>query len=89
MKIKFFGTNSDIKKNEENKFTFQIEDFEVGFLMFEMENGLKDCIPTRFIREGYRVIVGRNNNYVDCGVRVLLRVRIKYLSINRLSLDLN
>lgn len=54
-----------------------------------MENGLRDCIPTRFIREGYRVIVGRNSRYVDCGVRVLLRVKIKYLSSGRLSFRLN
>ena len=57
--------------------------------MFEMENGLRDCIPTRFIREGYRVIIGRNSNYIDCGVRVLLRVKVRYLSNSRLSFNMH
>jgi hypothetical protein len=57
--------------------------------MFEMENGLRDCIPTRFIREGYRVIIGRNSNYIDCGVRVLVRVKVRYLSHGRLSTYVN
>jgi len=57
--------------------------------MFEMDNGLKDCIPLRFIRQGYRVIAGRNKDYVDCGFRILLRVRIKRAPAEGLPLRLS
>lgn len=48
--------------------------------MFEIGENLKECVPLRFLREGYRVIAGRNSNYSDCGVRILVKVRIKGLN---------
>ena len=46
--------------------------------MFEM-GSLRDCVPTRFLREGYRVVTGRNSSYCDCGVRVLIKVRVSVI----------
>jgi hypothetical protein len=34
----------------------------------------------RFMREGYRVVMGRNERYCDCGARVLLYAKVTVLS---------
>ena len=49
MKIKFFGTEEDKKRNKDSKFCFTMRDYCEAFLMFQVGD-LKDCIPVRFMR---------------------------------------
>ena len=74
--IQFFGTEEDQKRNKDSEFCFTVRNYCEAFLMFKMGE-FRDCVPVRFMREGYRVIVGRNDNYCDCGVRVLIKIRVK------------
>jgi hypothetical protein len=51
-------------------------DRDEGFLMFYIDKAYKDCIPLRYIRAGYRVIIGRNAMFLDSGIRVVIKISI-------------
>lgn len=71
--MKFQGLESDNAFNLEavDKFTYYNPD--ESFLLFDFGGKYRDCVALRFISQGYRIIEGRNiNNYLDCGIRVLI-----------------
>ena len=45
-------------------------------MFFNIGDGLKECIPVRFLREGYRVLVAKNDLFLDSGVRVVVHIAI-------------
>jgi hypothetical protein len=65
-----------MKINQTSQNIFKIRDHLEGFLILEVKNGHKDCIPLRFIRKGYRVLVIKNELYLDSGVRILIHISI-------------
>ena len=75
--IKFFGSDRDTKSNSNASNSFNVNDYLEGFLMFEIGAKFKDCIALRFIRQGYRVLVAKNEYFRDSGIRVLVRIQIK------------
>ena len=75
--IKFFGSDRDTKSNSNATNSFNVNDYLEGFLMFEIGAKFKDCIALRFIRQGYRVLVAKNEYFRDSGIRVLVRIQIK------------
>jgi hypothetical protein len=78
MEIKFFGSERDMKANAKSKKTdtFETVDFEEAFLIFVINESLKECIPIRFIREGYRVLVAKNSLFKDSGIRIIVQISI-------------
>ena len=44
--------------------------------MFSINEKFKDCLPMRFIRKGYRVLIAKNEMYRDSGIRVLIFITI-------------
>jgi hypothetical protein len=77
--IKFYGIEEDMKLNANSINDFQVKHFCEGFLMFQIGNKFKECIPLRFIRKGFRVLIAKNEMYRDSGIRVLILVTIKEL----------
>jgi hypothetical protein len=75
--IKFFGTEQDLKVNQNSTSNFQVKDYLEGFLMFRINEGLKECLPLRFIRKGYRVLIAKNEMFRDSGLRILVHISIK------------
>jgi hypothetical protein len=75
--IKFYGIEEDMRLNHNSNNDFQVKHFYEGFLMFSISNKFKECIPLRFIRKGYRVLIAKNEMYRDSGIRVLILVTIK------------
>ncbi len=61
---------------EKEIFEFEAVDYDESFLMFKIGQKLKDCIPVRFLRSGYRVLVGKNKLFLDSGIRVVIHIKI-------------
>jgi hypothetical protein len=80
--IKFFGTEGDMKRNKGVSSSFTVRDHLEAFLMFSIGEKLKDCVPLRFMRGGYRVLVAKNELYRDSGIRVLVFISIKEASFD-------
>jgi hypothetical protein len=53
--------------------------------MFTINDKLRECVPLRWARQGYRVLIAKNETYRDSGIRVLV-----FLSItDSLPTDIN
>lgn len=57
--------------------TFRVHDSNEGFLMFIINEKLRECVPLRWVRQGYRVLIAKNETYRDSGIRVLVYLNIK------------
>ena len=66
-----------MKINDKSKEKFVLYDYDEAFIMFHIENQFKECIPVRFIRSGYRVLVGKTNYFKDSGIRVIVKISIE------------
>lgn len=66
-----------MKLNQNSNLAFTVKDYLEGFLMFKIEDKFKDCIPLRYIRKGYRVLVAKNEMFRDCGIRIIIHITIK------------
>ena len=77
LETEFFGTDEDNKRNKNTKLEFTVRDYDEAFVMFTMKDGLKECLPLRFVRKGYRVLVARNHLFRDSGVRILVHISIR------------
>ena len=60
VKVNFYGSKEDMKKNEKSSFIFTVGDYLEGFLIFRLGEDFKDCVPLRFLKQGYRVLVAKN-----------------------------
>ena len=60
IKIRLFGSDQDMKANSSANLSFIVRDYLEGFLIFKIGSNYKDCIPLRFLRQGYRVLVAKN-----------------------------
>ena len=49
-----------MKANQSSTFNFIVKDQYEGFIMFYINDKFKDCLPLRFIRRGYRVLIAKN-----------------------------
>jgi hypothetical protein len=78
IEIKFFGSEKDMKANSKNKKVnyFETVDYDEAFLIFVINEELKECVPIRFIREGYRVLVAKNSLFKDSGIRIIIQIII-------------
>lgn len=78
LEIKFLGSERDMKFNSKSKKAnyFETVDYDEAFLIFIINESLKECIPVRFIREGYRVLVAKNSLFKDSGIRIIIQITI-------------
>lgn len=51
-----------------------MRDNDEGFLMFTINDKLRECVPLRWARQGYRVLIAKNEMYRDSGIRVLVSI---------------
>lgn len=70
-----------MKANQSSTFNFIVKDQYEGFIMFYINDKFKDCIPLRYIRRGYRVLIAKNEKFRDSGIRALIHITIKEMSI--------
>lgn len=74
--VRFYGTERDMRANQGGG-PFEVRDHEEGFLMFTINEKLRECVPLRWARQGYRVLIAKNETYRDSGIRVLVSLSIK------------
>jgi hypothetical protein len=74
--VKLFGSKQDMKNNAKANLSFVVRDYLEGFLIFEVGEVYKDCIPLRFLKQGYRVLVAKNEFFRDSGKRMLIYVNV-------------
>lgn len=66
-----------MQANSNSILSFKVVDSLEAFLVFEIGEEYKDCIPLRFLRSGYRVLVAKNKAFRDSGKRVLFYTGIQ------------
>jgi hypothetical protein len=75
--VRLLGSQFDIKVNRDANLSFLVRDYLEGFLLFELGENYKDCLPLRFLKQGYRVLVAKNQFFRDSGKRVLIHLSVK------------
>lgn len=75
--VRLFGSEQDMRNNSNARLNFNVRDYLEGFLMFAIGEDCYDCIPLRFLRRGFRVLVGKNAAFRDAGKRVLFHANLK------------
>ena len=76
--MKFFGLEEDMKLNEKHTNEFIFYNINESFIIFNIGEFYRDCVATRFLAEGYRILSAKNkNNYNDSGVRILTHVTLQ------------
>ena len=74
--MKFFGLGEDMKLNEGAKSKFITKNPEESFIILIINDTLKDVIPVRFIRTGYRIVLARSEDFIDSGRRVIIHIEV-------------
>ena len=66
-----------MKMNSKSNTSFTVGDYLEGFLIFSIGEHYKDCIPLRFLKQGFRVLIAKNEFFRDSGKRMLIHISVK------------